>query len=174
MVTLTKEQRELVEDNHNLIYGFAHENKLNIEEYYDILAISLCKAAAYYNKNKGAFSTLVYKIMKNDIKLYMQQCERQKRIPNDLLCSYYDTTHYAADHGMESTILDTLSSKEPDFSFYIQYDEFLSGLKYPDRNIVELLMDNERKGEIMNTLGITRSQYNMAIKRIRKKAERFI
>ena len=38
---LTKEQQELVEKNHNLIYGFANKNKLNIEEYYGILANTL-------------------------------------------------------------------------------------------------------------------------------------
>ena len=43
-IKLTNDQRKLVEQNHNLIYAFLHTKNLNIEEWYDICAISLCKA----------------------------------------------------------------------------------------------------------------------------------
>ena len=50
---LTKEQKELVENNHKLIYYYIHKNGLSVDEYYDILAIGLCKAALHLMKVKA-------------------------------------------------------------------------------------------------------------------------
>ena len=60
-IQLNDEQRKLVEDNHNLIYQYLIDNKLPQDEYYDIAAIGLCKAALKYDTSKGAFSTYVYR-----------------------------------------------------------------------------------------------------------------
>ena len=57
---LTSKQKELVEVNHNLIYKFASIKNVSIEEYYDILAIGLCKAAMAFDENKGKFSTVSF------------------------------------------------------------------------------------------------------------------
>ena len=63
---LTDDQRKLVEKNHNLIYTFARKYKINLDEYYGLLAIGLCIAARIYDPNKGlAFSTLAYQCMRN-------------------------------------------------------------------------------------------------------------
>ena len=43
---LTKFEQQLVTDNHTLIYGFTNRYKLDLEEYYGILALALCKAKA--------------------------------------------------------------------------------------------------------------------------------
>mgnify|MGYP001317500519 CR=1 FL=1 len=47
VIEITDEASELVEENHNLIYSLLHKCHLNIEEWYDIAAIGLCKAANY-------------------------------------------------------------------------------------------------------------------------------
>lgn len=66
-IQLNDEQRKLVEDNHNLIYQYLIDNKLPQDEYYDIAAIGLCKAALKYDTSKGAFSTYVYRAIQNNI-----------------------------------------------------------------------------------------------------------
>lgn len=66
-IQLNNEQRKLVEDNHNLIYQYLIDNNLPQDEYYDIAAISLCKAALKYDTSKGAFSTYVYRAIGNNI-----------------------------------------------------------------------------------------------------------
>lgn len=66
-IQLNDEQRKLVADNHNLIYQYLIDNNLPQDEYYDIAAIGLCKAALKYDTSKGAFSTYVYKAIKNNI-----------------------------------------------------------------------------------------------------------
>ena len=50
---LTEEQKKLVEDNHNLIYGYCHRYNLNVEEYYGDLAVTLCEAAQTYKEEKS-------------------------------------------------------------------------------------------------------------------------
>ena len=66
-IKLNNEQRKLVEDNHNLIYQYLIDNNLPQDEYYDMVAIGICKAAMKYDTSKGAFSTYVYKVVTNYI-----------------------------------------------------------------------------------------------------------
>ena len=64
---LTKEQKELVENNHKLIYYYIHKNGLSMDEYYDILAIGLCKAALRFDESKGIkFVTYAMFVMRNE------------------------------------------------------------------------------------------------------------
>ena len=64
---LTKEQKELVENNHKLIYYYIHKNGLSVDEYYDILAIGLCKAALNFDESKGIkFVTYAMFVMRNE------------------------------------------------------------------------------------------------------------
>ena len=61
---LNDEQRKLVADNHNLIYQYLIDNNLPQDEYYDIAAIGVCKAAMGYDASKGInFSTCVHKLI---------------------------------------------------------------------------------------------------------------
>lgn len=53
---LTLEQQKLVEENHNLIYWYIHMRHLDINEYYDVMAIELCNSALKYNPERGSFS----------------------------------------------------------------------------------------------------------------------
>lgn len=46
---LTQQQQHLVEDNHKLIYFYLYRNSLSVDEFYDVAAIGLCKAAITYN-----------------------------------------------------------------------------------------------------------------------------
>lgn len=57
---LTSEQSELVENNHNLIYGCAKHYNIDINEHYGLLALGLCKAAQDYDCTKSAFNTYAY------------------------------------------------------------------------------------------------------------------
>lgn len=67
MRKLTKEQQKIVEDNHNLIYSFIHKRGLDVDEYYGIVAESLCKAVLNWDKSKGNLSTIFYIVARNDL-----------------------------------------------------------------------------------------------------------
>lgn len=47
---MTEYQKQLVTDNHNLIYRFLQKEKLNMEDWYDLVAIGMCKAAKTFNE----------------------------------------------------------------------------------------------------------------------------
>ena len=66
MGQLTLDQQRIVSENHNLIYSLANKKNINLDEYYDVLAIGLCKAAMIYNENKSKFSTLAFTCMLNE------------------------------------------------------------------------------------------------------------
>lgn len=71
---LTPAQQQLVEDNHNLIYGFLREYNLSQDEYYDLAAIGLCKAAQSFNSNrKSKFSYYAYLVMLTEVKMYWRK-----------------------------------------------------------------------------------------------------
>ena len=54
---MTDYQKQLVTDNHNLIYRFLQKEKLNMEDWYDLAAIGMCKAAKTFNEGTSKFST---------------------------------------------------------------------------------------------------------------------
>lgn len=88
---LTPEQQKLVADNHNLIYSFAYKYKIDVGEYYDVLALGLCKAAMYHDGISGKFSTLAYRSMRT---VYMDEIvthdKRSKRGGNKKTEYYED------------------------------------------------------------------------------------
>ena len=59
IIKLNTEQKKLVEDNHDLIYGFLTKYKLDFSTWYDVCAIGLCKAGMAYD-GSNRFSTFAY------------------------------------------------------------------------------------------------------------------
>lgn len=51
---LTPEQQQIVADNHDLIYWYMNRCHLYEEEWYDLVALVLCKTVASYDPSKGA------------------------------------------------------------------------------------------------------------------------
>lgn len=87
MKSLNAVQQQIVSDNHNLIYSFANRNGVNLDDYYDVLAIGLCKAAMIYDETKGKFSTLAYTAMNNEYKQVLRKLTAQRIIPQDKILS---------------------------------------------------------------------------------------
>ena len=86
---MNDEQRKLVEDNHNLIYAMLHKYNLSIDEYYDVAAIGLCKAAIMFDAEKRyLFSTYACVVMENELKLVFRHNTNGKSIPLDKLTYY--------------------------------------------------------------------------------------
>lgn len=70
---MTKEQEQLVTDNYKLIYFFLNKWGKTIEEYYDICAIGLCKAAITYDSSKDVkFATYAGICIENEIKMELR------------------------------------------------------------------------------------------------------
>jgi hypothetical protein len=92
---LTKEQSQMVADNHNLIYSFLQKHNLPAnDDNYSIAAIGLCKAALHYIPEKGTFSTIAYYSMSSEFGRfhYMEKMDKRK-IAQYTDCYNFDRHH---------------------------------------------------------------------------------
>ena len=171
---LTDEQRELAALNHNLIYSFAHKNNINVNNYYGVLAIGLCKAAKAYSKKEYAFPTLAFKCMENELNSYKRKQIKQSVIPESLIVSY-DATVKTID-GYDMFISDyiadnNLNKYELDGSTMI---EFANSLTREEKIIVNFLLDGMTQTNIAKILGYRQQNVNYRVGKIREKAKKFL
>lgn len=144
-MALTDEQKALVTENHQLIYGFLSKNGLEIEDFYDLAAIGLCNAAINYRETDELFSTYAYICMKNVILNEIRRLNGVKKVPESMISSYNVPIPGCEDDEIE--ILDTFKS-----SFNVE--------KYVlDRIILKKLM-KELSGKHKNTLILSLKGYN--------------
>lgn len=168
---LTKEQQELVEINHNLIYKFAKKRNVIIDDYYDILAIGLCKAATIFDKNKGEFSTVAFRCMENELCMYWRHEQRQSAVPDDMILSY-DAPIGDEDSDNKGSFLDNFADSNYTHDIVIgniMSDILLSVLNDKEKTIVEFLDNGLSQVDIAIRLGCTRQNISYCIKQIGKK-----
>ena len=166
---LTPEQSKLVEENHQLIYGFLTKYKLPESEWYDLCAIGLIRAAMDYNKDKGAFSTLAYMYMFNNMRNELIQIERH--FPENLSIDY---EYESYKDGEPYTILDLYGSDiniEDEVVSDIYVEEmkrfFNENLKKANhKKVIELIFDGKSKEEAAKEVGVSREAIDQAIDRI--------
>ena len=173
---LTKEQQQLVELNHNLIYNFAKKRNLIIDDYYDILAIGLCKAAKIFNKNKGEFSTIAFRCMENELCMYWRHEQRQSSIPEDMILSY-DAPINDEDSDSRSSFLDNVADRNYTHDIVIENimgNMLLDVLNDKEKSIVELLDNGLSQVDIAIKFGCTRQNISYCIKQIGKKWQRYL
>lgn len=175
MEPLTQEQKELAEKNHNLIYGLAYKCGIDIEEFYGVLAIGLCKAAKHYDSNRGAFSTFAYKTMYYEYIKEVQSISG-KSIPQYMIIPL-DTEALWASQSDNSGDSMTLANIVPDKNVHveddvlceIQYEKFLDSLHGSDREIMEMLKNGLTKAEIANALHMSYQNVRSKVTKIMRR-----
>lgn len=169
MKALTKEQEVLVEDNHNLIYGYLHKNNLRFDDYYDVAAIGLCCASLNYEPSKGEFSTYAYKCMSNEVGNYIRSNINGKtKIPEDEITSY----DVILEDGSETTVnrIDSSNSNiEEDIIVGIDYLSFVSLLNNKEQLIVQSLQNGLKQCQIARELECSQQNISLIVKRIKEK-----
>ena len=174
MNSLNTKQQHLVEDNHNLIYSFAHLKKLDLEEYYDLLAIALCKAALIFDENKGMFSTLVYMCMNNEVKLIKRKEKEKKTIPKYMVDSL-DYIYSSDNDDSENSLIDKIIKDifpAPDESVVnaIMFNNFYyQNLDNRERLIVDLVFQGKNQTDISKKLLVSQPQVSRLIKGVANK-----
>lgn len=176
MISINQEQQKLVEDNHNLIYSFAQSYKVNLYEYYDVLAIGLCKAALVFDTNKGfQFSTLAYQCMNNEMKKIKKKESAQRAIPEHLICSLQDVVYTSDDDGDETIVEETIvkeifPSPEKSVVSSIMYREFCNSyLDDRERTVVSLLLKDKTQNEIGDFMSLAQPTVSRIIKGVKRK-----
>ena len=168
------EQQKLVEENHNLIYSFAQTKQINLDEFYDLLAIALCKAALVFDETKGAFSTLAYMCMANEIKLIRRKESTQRVIPKYVIDSL-DYIYTSDKDNNETTMQETLIKDvfpAPDESVVnsIMFNDFYNNkLNNREKVIIDLLLQDKNQTDIGNLMSISQPQVSRLIKGIKTK-----
>lgn len=169
---LTEKQQKLVEENHNLIYGFANKMHLPLEEYYDLLAIGLCKAAQIFEEDKGAFSTVAYCCMKNELALYLRHIQIKSAIPKELIFSYDASCKDSHNGDTGNNVLETLASKHSVEDLVVNHivtKEILTSLKDEDKFILQMIAVGMSQRKIAEKMGYSAQWVNNCIKRIRRR-----
>lgn len=169
---LTEGQSKMVEENHNLIYGYLSKNNLNIDDYYDLAAIGLCKAAIHYDPNRSKFSTLAYTCMGNEIKGYLQSLNKKSFIPEKLMCSY-DISLYEEDESFVNKSLKSSFDVNRIVIKKIYFWKFFETLTEREKFIIKCFENDLDRKEIASKLNISLSLISRNIKGIKIKWIKF-
>lgn len=147
---LTESQSKLASENHNLIYWYCNLKHLDIEEYYDLLAIELCKSAIKFNPDRSSFSTFFKVNADNMLVNEYVKTKRQKRVHYD---AEYDESKHEESHKTDDTLL-MLSLEQ--------------SLGTEDFYIMRMKIQGLTQNEIADSIGVSQSYVSQSIKRIRK------
>lgn len=141
--------------------------KLDHEEYYDICAIGLCKAAKTMNEKRGRFSTHAYKCMDNEVKGYLREQNSEFRKTQKMSVSMFIETE---DDGSQLEV-DFCDKKifENDSIFDLVIKDKLRTLTLQEQVVVNKFLDGYTPREIADELGYTTQNIYQIKKQLQNK-----
>lgn len=155
---MTPKQQKLVEENHNLIYSFARTYSLDLEMWYDILALALCRAAINFDANKAKFSTYFYTSAMSAMRHEFRKGQAQKRKAWNSRVSLEE--YISADVMLEERLYDDTIN----ITTQIEMSDFLHSLVGIDKQIVCLRLQGLKQKVIAQELGISQSAVSNRLK----------
>lgn len=138
-----------------MIYSFLYKYHLDVEEWYDIAAIGLCKAANTYNNDKSEFSTYAYKCMYTTIIMEKRKENAMRTIPQNQIVYYENQVNKSSKDNDTSTFLNYIPSKQD-----IE-NETISALSL--ENIENELVGNKKKVFLLLREGYTQCEISKII-----------
>lgn len=138
-----------------MIYSFLYKYHLDVEEWYDLAAIGLCKAANTYNNSKSGFSTYAYKCMYTTVMTEKRKENAMRTIPQNQIVYYENQVSEESKDNDISTFLNYITSKQD-----IE-NETISTLSL--ENIENELVGNKRKVFVLLKEGYTQSEISKII-----------
>lgn len=163
---LTEEQQQRVTENHNLIYQYIHTNRLDVEEWYGVFAIELCKAVVVHDPKKGTLSTLFYTMCRNQRYREYTKSKAQKRDGGYIYSLDWEYKN-------DDTGVDTLGAILEDESVDVEDDmmvtELLEELCSGEHGeIIRLKHLGYSQGEIAEMVGFSQAHVSRVIIRLRE------
>lgn len=137
------------------MYSFLYKYHLDVEEWYDLASIGLCKAANTYNNDKSEFSTYAYKCMYTTIMMEKRKENAMHIIPQDQIVYYENQVNESSKENDTSTFLNYIPSKQD------VENETISTLSL--ENIENELAGNKRKVFVLLNEGYTQSEISKII-----------
>lgn len=134
---------------------------LDVEEWYDLAAIGLCKAANTYNNNKSGFSTYAYKCMYTTIIMEKRKENAMRIIPQNQIVYYENQVNESSKENDTSTFLNYIPSKqniENETISTLSLENIENELAGNKRKVFLLLREGYAQCEISEIIGISKQR----------------
>ena len=138
-----------------------YKYNLDVEEWYDLAAIGLCKAANTYNNNKSGFSTYAYKCMYTTIIMEKRKENAMRIIPQNQIVYYENQVNESSKENDTSTFLNYIPSKqniENETISTLSLENIENELAGNKRKVFLLLREGYAQCEISEIIGISKQR----------------
>lgn len=145
---------------------------LDVEEWYDIVAIGLCKAANTYNNDKSEFSTYAYKCMYTTITMEKRKENAMRIIPQNQIVYYENQVSESSKENDTSTFLNYIPSKqdvENETISTILLNNIENELVGNKKKVFILLKEGYTQCEISKIIGISKQRISKIKQEITEK-----
>lgn len=134
---------------------------MDVEEWYDLAAIGLCKAANTYNNNKSGFSTYANKCMYTTIIMEKRKENAMRIIPQNQIVYYENQVNESSKENDTSTFLNYIPSKqniENETISTLSLENIENELAGNKRKVFLLLREGYAQCEISEIIGISKQR----------------
>jgi len=145
---------------------------LSYEDWYDLAAIGLCKAAMTFKEDIANFSTYAYRCMFNSV-IYEKRKEKQAGTIPAHQIFYYESEFEADNNGECISFINTITSKddvEGSAVARVIFEDFIKNMKPRDRIIFRMFQLGYKQREIGQAVGCSQAQ----VSRVKKKLEKYL
>ena len=161
MNPLTDEQRQLAEQNHNLVHSFLKEYNLPESQYYDIVIFGYLCAVQDYCENdslkKYSFTTIAWKCMKRELSHHHNYLKAKKNA--------YETVSLfePVSKGSNKQWQDVLVSNEGPFdrlNMELLLHDLATKLPRREMRIIRMKLHGDKMHDIAKSEGLTFKEIN--------------
>lgn len=160
---LTPEEQELVAENENLIYSYMNRFGLSeneVEDWYGLLAVALCRAARGFDENRGfTFSTYAWTCLNHEVwSLHDRKHSIECKLSLDEIVPGTNGITYAetipSEEDFEEDILNNIDKFNNKRLLYIY-----NRLKLQSREIVyQYFVQGRKQTDIAETMNVSRQR----------------
>lgn len=168
---LSEQQKQLLVENHNLIYKVINDMNLPIDEYYGTASEAACKAIADFNHDIGKVGTYMYNCIKYAIINEIRDTSAVKRGGKAITISY-NTTYYSDIDGEGTELIETLTDGkifEKNLISSLHFCDFLCILTHQEKTVFLGMLDGKSSKAIGKCMGVTRQAVDLIKKKVIQK-----
>lgn len=145
---------------------------MDVEEWYDLAAIGLCKAANTYDNNKSGFSTYAYKCMYTTVMTEKRKENAMRTIPQNQIVYYENHVSEESKNNDTSTFLNYIPSKqniENETISTLSLEDIENELTGNKRKVFLLLREGYAQCEISKIVGVSKQRISKIKQEITEK-----
>lgn len=163
---LTEEERVFSAnlENYDWLFKYMSINKLDQEEWYDILILHYLRAVKKYlnipHLQQYEFSTILFRTLDNARINYFRDMNREKRMPSGGIVSLdWEEDSMNGKRTVPMTLIDLKQSVEKTVMYHEMISEILSNLNDVQAEIFKMTMEEYNREEIKRYLGIKKGTF---------------